>query len=310
MLRVGAKTQAFRLGIQHRLWHPKNLPICLQQIFMIINYINPFLFLGSKLKKEAWGYVPSKGIKDLILRIVGHPHPNGRIRAKIVRSFLENKKTVDLGCGEGIFCFELKKRGYDITGVDTSREALIHAKENFKKLELDIDVINASANKTPFKEKSFGQVICLDVLEHVNDPSKVLKEINRLLIKKGTLIITVPNELYLFKTIIPYDFSGILKEIGHKHPGFDLPKIKDLLNNNGFKIISYRYYHKFFSRLTSEISFALIGEKRFKKSRKKMYEHSILAMLSFIIIYTINMLDFLLPKKSKGGFVAVKAEKI
>jgi len=276
----------------------------------MINYINLLLFLGSKLKIEAWGYVPSKGIKDFILKIVGHPHPNGRVRAKIVNSLIDNKKTLDLGCGEGIFCFELKKRGFDITGIDISKEALIHAKENFKKLSLDVNVINGSAENIPTKKNSFEQVICLDVLEHVKEPNKVLKEINEALIKEGTFILTVPNELYLFKTIIPYDFSGILKEIGHKHPGFSFPKIKNLLNNNGFKIISYRYYHKFFSRITSEISFALMGEKRFKKSRKKMYEHRILAIFSFIIIYIINMLDLFLPKKTKGGFIAVKAIKL
>lgn len=260
------------------------------------------------MKTEAWGYVPSKGFNDFILRIMGHPHPNGRARANIVLSLIENRKTLDVGCGEGIFCFELKKRGYDITGIDSSQKALINAKENFKKLNLHINVLKASIDKTPFKKNTFEQVLCLDVLEHVEDADKAIKEIKRVLTKGGNLIITVPNELYLTKPIIPYDYSEILKMIGHKHKGFKLNEIKKLLTKNGFRIISYKYYHKFFSRLTSEISFALMGKNYLKKSREKMYKHSFLALLSFIVIYSINMLDRFLPK-SKGAFLAVKTVK-
>ncbi len=72
-------------------------------------------------------------------------------------------------------------------------------------------------------------------------------------------------------------------------------------------------YMLFLKALYPEVTsliFALIGEKGLKESRKKMYEHSVLAIFYFIIVYTINMLDFLLPRSTKGGFVAVKAIKI
>lgn len=268
------------------------------------------LLLNIMLNTKAWGYVPSKGLKDLILRILGHPHPNGRIRARIAMDLIDNKKTLDVGCGEGIFCFELKKRGYDVTGIDLSQDALNHARENFNKLNLDINVSKSSTDKLPFKSNTFEQVICLDVLEHVKDVNKSLKEINKVLVDGGNLIITVPNERYLSKPIIPYDYSKILKMMGHDHKGFDLPEIRILLNKNGFRVVSYQYYHKFFSRITSEILFALMGKNRFRKSRKNMYKRSFLALLSFVVIYPINMLDYFLPRKSKGCFLAIKALKV
>ena len=51
----------------------------------------------------------------------------------------------------------------------------------------------ADAHFLPFKDQSFSQIICTEVLEHVNSPIKVLKEIKRVMRKGGLALITVPN---------------------------------------------------------------------------------------------------------------------
>lgn len=254
-----------------------------------------------------WGYIPGKG--NFLYKLIGHPHPNGRLRARVVMKFIENKKTLDIGCGEGIFLGELAKRGIDVKGVDIDKQALEKAKDNFRRLNVKVDVKKSSADKIPFKNESFEQIICLDVLEHVKNPNNVISEINRILRKNGKVIISVPNELYLIKTILPFNFSEQLKVIGHNNKGFYYGDIKTILEKNGFKVLRYKYYHKWFSRFITELIYGLAGKKGMKKGRKKMYKHSLSSMFVFLIIYGIMQLDVLLPF-SKGGFVAVKAEKI
>jgi len=51
----------------------------------------------------------------------------------------------------------------------------------------------ADAHSLPFKEESFSQIICTEVLEHVESPIKVLKEIKRVMRKDGIALVTVPN---------------------------------------------------------------------------------------------------------------------
>ena len=56
--------------------------------------------------KKAWGYIPQKNFfKNFIFKIIGNPHPYGRLRAISVLSFLDlsKKKILDAGCGRGVF---------------------------------------------------------------------------------------------------------------------------------------------------------------------------------------------------------------
>lgn len=51
----------------------------------------------------------------------------------------------------------------------------------------------ADAHFLPFKGESFSEVICTEVLEHVESPIKVLKEIKGVMRKNGFVLLTVPN---------------------------------------------------------------------------------------------------------------------
>ena len=51
----------------------------------------------------------------------------------------------------------------------------------------------ADAHFLPFKDESFSQVVCTEVLEHLESPIQALREIKRVLKKKGVVFITVPN---------------------------------------------------------------------------------------------------------------------
>ena len=259
-----------------------------------------------------WGYFPgsAKGAKDFLLRVLGHPHPNGRMRAYHVQRLVETgRKTLDIGCGEGIFYYELTKRGCKMFGIDYSMEALENMKKRMKLVSISPRVINADAQVIPIKSKSFDQVICLDVIEHLKDANAAIKGIGRVLRKGGILVLSVPNELYLTKSVLPINFKEHIKAIGHETAGFGYDELKKMLESNGFKIKKYRYYTKFFGRIMTELTFWAIGANNIWKARTKMYDYSYKAFLVFMFTYPILMAERILPNKN-GAFLAVKAVKI
>ncbi len=98
--------------------------------------------------------------------------------------FCSCKKILDIGCGIGDFCINSKK----ITGVDHNRQSLTIAKKRGCK------VVYGDVLHLPFRAANFDGVFCAHVIEHF-DPlgaRRLLSEINRVLKKKGILVLQTP----------------------------------------------------------------------------------------------------------------------
>lgn len=106
-------------------------------------------------------------------------------------------KILDAGCGEGILVEKYKKQGHDITGLDYN-----YSSESIRQGDI---------TAMPFENDSFDLILCLDVLEHIDILSheKALNEFQRVLKKKGQLILTLPN-LAHFASRIAFLFCGKL----------------------------------------------------------------------------------------------------
>lgn len=101
----------------------------------------------------------------------------------------EKSKVLDVGCNDGVFMELLRdKRQCDVYGVDVSEVAL----EEAKKRNLNVQL--ADGETLPFDDKSFDVVILMEVLSHLHDPDKVLKEIRRVLKKNGVLLGSCPHK--------------------------------------------------------------------------------------------------------------------
>ena len=262
---------------------------------------------------NAWGYTKIKNslIRDFLIKVIGIPHPVGRLRAKTALKYIKTNagKTLDLGSGEGIWMMELSKRKADMYGVDISFDALKNTQNILIANNSIPKIVQGDAQRPPFKSNSFDQIICLDVLEHVEDPGRIFAEANRCLKKHGQFIITVPNELYLIKSVLPFDLRKHAKAMGHVGAGINYDRLKKLAEKNGLVITDYNYFGKTFSRMLIELLYFLIGAKSIGSSRKKMYKYSYAALLIFSIVYPLMHLDYLLPRKWKGAFVAARIVK-
>lgn len=85
------------------------------------------------------------------------------------------KTALDVGCGPGIYCQFLQELDLKVTGVDYSDETLQLAKKNFPNIRFQI----ADANNLPFKDKSYDLVLCIGLLQCVQDYKVIINELIR-----------------------------------------------------------------------------------------------------------------------------------
>ena len=89
---------------------------------------------------------------------------------------LKNKKVLDIGCGGGILSEELCKHGAKVTGVDSSEKSINIAKQHSNEQGLNIDYIHSSILDIKALGK-FDCIVCFEMIEHINEPSKLIKKI-------------------------------------------------------------------------------------------------------------------------------------
>ena len=100
----------------------------------------------------------------------------------------KSDKILEIGSGHGFFIEALDQEGYNITGIEISKEKRRLAKKITKAKILDVDI----NQEIPNLEK-FNVIILFHVLEHIINPIEFLKKLKTMLSKNGKIIIEVPN---------------------------------------------------------------------------------------------------------------------
>ncbi len=99
---------------------------------------------------------------------------------------------LDMGCGDGVLLYMLKKRypanALNVFGVDLSEQALKTAKT---KIPEGIFTC-ASVYDTPFEAGFFDLVISSDLIEHLQEPGRLLKEIKRVAKENALIVVGTP----------------------------------------------------------------------------------------------------------------------
>lgn len=104
------------------------------------------------------------------------------------------RRLLDVGCGSGFLARQLKDRipGIAVHGIDISPVALRRAAVHLEAFwEVDLD-----ATDLPMEDEAYDTVVCVEVLEHLYDPEHALREMARVLIPGGRLVLTTPNLAY------------------------------------------------------------------------------------------------------------------
>jgi ubiquinone/menaquinone biosynthesis C-methylase UbiE len=108
-----------------------------------------------------------------------------------LKYFPEKAKILELGCGLGRDTIFFSKKGYRVTAIDFSKQAIKKAKENAERLGAkDIKFLNQDiSKKLKFKDGSFDVVYARLTLHYFTDKvtEKIFQEIKRVLKPKGIL---------------------------------------------------------------------------------------------------------------------------
>lgn len=129
-----------------------------------------------------------------------------QICINLLRSHLKpNKKikVLDLGCGDGALTYLLWKEGYKSEGIDTSSLGISLAIEQHKKY--NTSCLFRCCETSPIADGEYDAVICSDVIEHVENPEKLIQETLRILKSGGVAVFSTPIRL----TEIPLDKEHI-----------------------------------------------------------------------------------------------------
>jgi len=161
--------------------------------------------------------------------------------AAIVQSILDQKggAPLDVGCSSGFFLL-LMGRGI---GLDYGENVDICIRRGLKVLQ-----VNLEAEPFPFEDGSFTVVTCLEVIEHLRHPEKMLKEIRRVLGDEGVLLLSTPNtkspvwiirDLLISSPLLSRLYAGrvFIPDVRR----YSLEDAKRLLTKTGFSIQSVIY---------------------------------------------------------------------
>jgi 2-polyprenyl-6-hydroxyphenyl methylase/3-demethylubiquinone-9 3-methyltransferase len=149
---------------------------------------------------------------------------------------LVGKKILDVGCGGGILAESLASQGAEVVGIDMAGPSLEVAKLHLLESGYTIDyqqiLVEEFAENHP---ESFDVVCCLEMLEHVPDPSSVISACAKLVKKNGEVFLSTINrnpKAYLFAIVGAERILKLLPKGTHDFDKFIKPSEIDNFARN------------------------------------------------------------------------------
>lgn len=157
-------------------------------------------------------------------RLVAH-HPPGRL--------------LDVGCSYGAFLELAGEAGWNTAGVELSRKAC-----NYAARERGMEVFHGTLEQARLADGSFEVVTLWDVIEHLDRPLDTLREIRRILVPGGRVVLFTINQRSLINRIghLVYRLTlggwkqplELLYDIHHNF-FFDVGTLRSVLQRGGFE---------------------------------------------------------------------------
>jgi len=156
-------------------------------------------------------------------------HDINPLRANYIDSMasLAGKTVIDVGCGGGILSESMVQRGAQVTGIDLGdaplKVAKLHGLESGHKVEYFKIAAEEMAEKHP---QSFDVVTCMEMLEHVPDPSSIVNACARMVKPGGHVFFSTINrnpKSYLFAILGAEHILNLVPKGTHEFKKFIKP---------------------------------------------------------------------------------------
>ena len=185
---------------------------------------------------------------------------------------LKDKTLIDVGCGGGLLCENLAEHSKEVKGIDMSNEAIKVAKthQTLKNLKIDYEKI-ALENLLKKSKEKYDVLTCMELVEHVPDPEKLIKDCVKITNRKADLFFSTLNRnliSYIIAIIGAEYILSILPKGTHKYEKFIKPsEFSKILRSNDLivediKGISFNLLtNKFFESNNTDINYIIHCKK-------------------------------------------------
>lgn len=158
---------------------------------------------------------------------------------------LQNIKILDVGCGGGLVSIPLAKLGAKVTALDAGAKNIQTAKDYAKNLKLpNIEFICESIENYNNHQEVYDVVLCLELIEHVEDQNLLLQKLSSYLKKGGILVLSTITKTYLswfLSIVMAENILRLLPRNTHDYKKFITPiKIKTQLECNNIQILDIK----------------------------------------------------------------------
>ena len=177
---------------------------------------------------------------------------------------------LDIGCGAGYFLMMIRERyakcGFapKLVGIDISDAQLSYTVQRMTKEGVDAVVVHGNGEYLPFADEAFDLITCSEVIEHVRNPHRALRDMRRILKPEGLLLLSTPSmtaQNLWGKILSPFAF--IAKNLtGYKSKpkslleGYEVPwyahEFREAIRGANFDILDFEYNasipHPWYSR--------------------------------------------------------------
>ncbi len=152
-------------------------------------------------------------------------------------------KVLDVPTGTGVIADRLRRKGFEVSCCDINPFYF-----SIPDLKVEVGDLNRSL---PYPDHSFDYIVCLDGIEHTENPFNTIREFRRVLSPRGKLVLSIPNFLTIERRL-RFLFTGCHSKIPshktiqevwkndlsmvHLSP-LGYPLLKFVLEHYGFRVI-------------------------------------------------------------------------
>lgn len=158
---------------------------------------------------------------------------------------LAGKRVVDIGCGGGILAEAMARQGANVVAIDMAEASLSVARLHQLESKLDIDYRRIPAEELAKAEAGqFDVVTCLEMLEHVPDPSAIVSACYQLVKPGGHVLFSTINrnpKSYLFAVLGAEYILNLLPRGTHDYAKFIRPsELASWARDAGLELLQQR----------------------------------------------------------------------
>lgn len=262
----------------------------------------------DKQKRKLREYYEKSAVKRGDMDGYQYLHRAPGLLLEKISEFADNLhgRILDIGCGDGRISLTLANRDRFMIGVELARRRVERARQKFLERQQKGCFIQGDGEALPFRDGVMDGIILTEVLEHIPDDEKVLRELTRVLKPGGRVILSVPSiswrKYILIKKnkVAVYDSTEHLREYSY----FDLSSfdpryitfsdLEKSFPSFGLRIIKRRgvgydlFKLLYFMPLLEQLDFML-----YSRTMNKLC--SVLPIINRLPVYRIYLLDKLAP---------------